>query len=61
VALPDRAIQKAAETAKLFLSVEMSMGQMIDDVKLALDCSRPVHFFGTPAVSYRHRTRCLNS
>lgn len=24
----------------------MSMGQMIDDVKLAIDCSRPVEFFG---------------
>ena len=22
------------------------MGQMIDDVKLAIDCSRPVEFFG---------------
>jgi len=22
------------------------MGQMIDDVKLAIDCAKPVHFFG---------------
>jgi 2-oxoglutarate ferredoxin oxidoreductase subunit alpha len=43
---PDRAVKKAAETARAFLSVEMSMGQMIDDVKLSIDCSRPVHFFG---------------
>jgi 2-oxoglutarate ferredoxin oxidoreductase subunit alpha len=43
---PDRAVKKAAQTAKAFLSVEMSMGQMIDDVKLAIDCRRPVHFFG---------------
>ena len=24
----------------------MSIGQMIDDVKLAINCSKPVHFFG---------------
>ena len=43
---PDKAFQKAAETAKAFLTVEMSMGQMIDDVKLAINCAKPVHFFG---------------
>lgn len=43
---PVKAYQKAAETAKAFLSVEMNMGQMIDDVKLAIGCSKPVHFFG---------------
>ena len=26
--------------------MEMSTGQMIDDVKLAINCSKPVHFFG---------------
>ena len=34
------------DRAKAFLDVEMSMGQMVDDVKLAIDCSRPVHFYG---------------
>ena len=29
-----------------FLVVEMSMGQMVDDVKLAIDCKVPVHFYG---------------
>jgi 2-oxoglutarate ferredoxin oxidoreductase subunit alpha len=24
----------------------MSMGQMVDDVKLAINCSKPVSFFG---------------
>jgi 2-oxoglutarate ferredoxin oxidoreductase subunit alpha len=43
---PDFAYKEAAKTAKAFLSVEMNMGQMIDDVKLAIDCSRPVHFYG---------------
>lgn len=43
---PKQAMRDAAEHAKAFLCVEMSMGQMIDDVKLAIDCSRPVEFFG---------------
>jgi len=43
---PKQDMVAAAENAKAFLCVEMSMGQMIDDVKLAIDCKRPVHFFG---------------
>ena len=43
---PSDAYRKAAETAKAFLTVEMSMGQMVDDVKLAVECKKPVHFFG---------------
>lgn len=43
---PVEAYKNAAKTAKAFLSVEMNMGQMVDDVKLAIDSSRPVHFFG---------------
>lgn len=43
---PTDCLKKAAETAKGFLSVEMNMGQMVDDVKLAINCSRPVEFFG---------------
>lgn len=43
---PVNAYKAAAKNTKAFLSVEMSMGQMIDDVRLAIDCSRPVHFFG---------------
>ncbi len=31
---------------KAFLSVEMSMGQMVEDVKLACEFSAPVYFFG---------------
>ncbi len=33
-------------TAKGFLVVEMSMGQMLDDVKIAVSGRRPVTFFG---------------
>ena len=43
---PTDAIKKAADTAKSLLVVEMSMGQMVDDVKLAINCCKPVHFYG---------------
>ena len=43
---PKDAIVRAASHAKAFLSVEMSMGQMVDDIRLAVNGSRPVSFFG---------------
>ena len=43
---PKDALLKASKTAKAFISVELNMGQMIEDVKLAIDCSRPVYFVG---------------
>lgn len=43
---PNQDLMKAAENAKEFLCVEMSMGQMVDDVRLAISCSRPVSFYG---------------
>lgn len=43
---PTKIIQKAAETTKGFLCVEMSMGQMVDDVRLAVNGKAPVEFFG---------------
>lgn len=39
---PKKAYADAAKRAKAFLTVEMSMGQMIEDVRLAIECSRPV-------------------
>ena len=39
---PAKPIREAAKTAKQFISVELNMGQMIEDVKLASECSRPV-------------------
>ena len=39
-------LNAAVKNAKKVLVVEMSMGQMVDDVKLAINCSRPVEFFG---------------
>ena len=43
---PKAELNAACKNAKAVLSVEMNMGQMIDDVKLALDCRLPVSFFG---------------
>ncbi len=43
---PVKEMNKAAENAKVILDVEMSMGQMIEDVKLAINCSKPVEFYG---------------
>jgi len=39
---PKDCLRKAASRVKRFISVELNMGQMIEDVKLAIDCSRPV-------------------
>jgi len=43
---PDRSIVKAAAHAGSLLCVEMSMGQMVDDVRLAVNGKKPVHFYG---------------
>ena len=43
---PDKAVMSAAKTAKRFLCVEMSMGQMLDDVRLAVNGKCDVKFFG---------------
>lgn len=39
---PTAPFEKAADKVKAFISVELSMGQMIEDVKLATKCRRPV-------------------
>lgn len=43
---PNDAIESAVGHAKAFMSVEMSMGQMVDDVRLAVNGRKPVEFFG---------------
>jgi 2-oxoglutarate ferredoxin oxidoreductase subunit alpha len=43
---PADVIEKSVAHAKVFLSVEMNMGQMVDDVRLAVNGRRPVEFFG---------------
>ncbi|MGC9157793.1 MAG: 3-methyl-2-oxobutanoate dehydrogenase subunit VorB [Terracidiphilus sp.] len=42
---PIRHFQRLAASASFFLVVEMSNGQMLDDVRLALNGTRPVEFF----------------
>ncbi len=39
---PKAPLAEAAKTVKAFLSVELSMGQMIEDIELATRCARPV-------------------
>ena len=43
---PKDAIESTLDTAKAFLTVEMNMGQMVDDVRLAVNGRVPVEFFG---------------
>ena len=39
---PKEALNKAADKVKSFISVELNMGQMIDDIELAIRCKKPV-------------------
>jgi pyruvate/2-oxoacid:ferredoxin oxidoreductase alpha subunit len=43
---PSKPIAKLAEGNCQFLAVELSTGQMIEDVKLAVEGRAPVHFYG---------------
>jgi pyruvate/2-oxoacid:ferredoxin oxidoreductase alpha subunit len=42
---PSKNLQKLAKDARFFAVVEMSNGQMADDVRLALNGARPVEFY----------------
>ena len=39
---PKKALRAAADQVKAFLSVELNMGQMIEDVRLYTECKKPV-------------------
>jgi len=43
---PTGVFERLAKTASQFLVVEMSCGQMVEDVKLSVDGKKPVFFFG---------------
>jgi len=45
---PDEAIQELAKTVNYFLVFEMNMGQMLEDVQLALAGKGEVSFYGRP-------------
>ena len=44
---PSKAISDAADKCRAFVVVEMSTGQMVEDVRLAVNGKRPVSFVGT--------------
>lgn len=43
---PAELLCAACESARAVLSVEMNKGQMVEDIRLALNCRLPVEFFG---------------
>lgn len=43
---PTTAIRRFREQVDNFLVVEMNMGQMVEDVRLAVEGHKPVHFYG---------------
>jgi 2-oxoglutarate ferredoxin oxidoreductase subunit alpha len=48
---PTEQVNKAADEMRIFLVVEMSLGQMVEDVKLAVAGKAPVLFYGRPGGS----------
>jgi len=51
--------QRLAEKARVFVVVEMSNGQLVDDVRLALNGIRPVEFLAAREAMFRRTKRCL--
>jgi 2-oxoglutarate ferredoxin oxidoreductase subunit alpha len=45
---PKKTYEKLSECCKLFLDIELSTGQMIDDVRLAVNRNTDVIFYGRP-------------
>lgn len=43
---PVKAFEKTIKDTGHYLTVEMSMGQMVEDVRLAVNGRKPVHFYG---------------
>ena len=39
---PEKVLREAADKVKGFISVELNMGQMIEDIRLATQCKKPV-------------------
>ena len=49
---PNKRLQELARCVKKFLTVEVNMGQMVRDVRLAVNGRVPVEFFGKPVGSW---------
>ncbi len=58
---PKDALKNAAKKVKSFLTVELNMGQMVDDVKLAINCEKPVYFYGRTGGVLMSPDEVLNS
>ncbi len=43
---PADRLNELAGPAKFLMSVEMSMGQMLEDIRLSTHCDKPVYFYG---------------
>lgn len=43
---PEKPFQDTRDRVKAYLTVEMSAGQMVDDVRLAVNGRKPVYFYG---------------
>ena len=42
---PHKKLNIAAKQTNSFLCIEMSNGQLVDDIKLSIECSKPVHLY----------------
>ncbi len=49
---PNKRLQELAGCVKKFLTIEVNMGQMVRDVRLAVNGRVPVEFFGKPVGSW---------
>lgn len=45
---PDKALYNLSQQVKLFLTVELNTGQMVEDVRLSVGRDAQVHFYGRP-------------
>jgi 2-oxoglutarate ferredoxin oxidoreductase subunit alpha len=45
---PTKVLAELSKKTGNFLVVEMNMGQMIEDVRLATECKKEIHFHGRP-------------
>jgi 2-oxoglutarate ferredoxin oxidoreductase subunit alpha len=45
---PKNALAELSNKIEYFLVVEMNLGQMVEDVKLATECKNKIHFHGRP-------------
>lgn len=57
---PTAIIKKAASHAKFFLVIEMSTGQMIEDVRLAVESKAPIYFYGRTAGGIPEEDRIIS-